>query len=112
MPPKRPKSPRRKTNPRPAPRRFAGPPTCAAAVLVAGVLLGCGDRAPPAVWPEPQPPSLARPLPPPADETATGSPAAPADAPEPTPTAGVDPPAPAPDPASAPPARQSAPRVW
>jgi len=33
-----------------------------AALLMAGLTLGCGDRSPPAVWPQPEPPSLARPL--------------------------------------------------
>jgi hypothetical protein len=34
----------------------------AAAAAVIAPLLGCGDRAPPALWPEPPPPTLAAPI--------------------------------------------------
>ncbi|HWB80629.1 MAG TPA: hypothetical protein VG755_36955 [Nannocystaceae bacterium] len=32
---------------------------CSAIVMM---ILGCGDRSPPALWPEPPPPTLARPI--------------------------------------------------
>ncbi len=44
--------------------------------------IACGDRAPPAVWPQPQPPSVARPLEEPVDsEPAEPAPAEPASRP-------------------------------
>lgn len=51
-------------------------------VLLASVasLLGCGDRSPPALWPEPPPPTLAHPIgvdtPDPGDAADAGAPAA------------------------------------
>lgn len=67
-------------------------PRVSRVLTVAGILatamLGCADRAPPAAWPQPEPPSLARPLPPEGNEDAD-EPDAPtrpiADEPEPAP---------------------------